>query len=172
MLVRRVQTLRNDATHAALSKRLIALAAAHRADGLVVGLPLRRGDKLWQHYNDSAMARRCRSLASTLSVLGAKQGLRVFLVDEAGTSAAAAAQLDMGPGRSRTAQRVEKKVDAMSATLILYQYCNRPREAMYVDPRKVFGPTAAAGGSKQAKKSNVTGADLPAAPADGVEDAL
>lgn len=132
------QTVRNEPTVSATCQRLIDLAASQRVDGIVVGIPLRAGDKIWQYYKDSGMARKCRAVANNLAILGQKHGLRVFLVDEAQTSRMASIMLDMEPGKSDASTKIAKQVDAMSATLILYEYFSKPEASRYVNPHKVF----------------------------------
>lgn len=101
-----------------LADAVAAVAAAHQADHVVVGLP--RG----MTGRDTASTARARAVAGALS----SHGLHVDLWDER-LSSAEAERLLVAAGRRRSQRRVER--DPVAATIILQGWLDanrRPRE--------------------------------------------
>lgn len=112
-----VETIPAAADPAQLASAVAAVAAAHRADHVVVGLP--RG----MSGRDTASTARARAVAAALR----GHGLHVDLWDER-LSSAEAERLLVAAGRRRNQRRVER--DRVAATIILQGWLDAhlPRE--------------------------------------------
>ncbi|KAG2489105.1 hypothetical protein HYH03_012331 [Edaphochlamys debaryana] len=152
-----------------VARAVLAAAAQHRVEGVLVGIPLQPGGSIVKPHTDSPVGRRCRSLAHTLALMGKEQGLPVYLYSERGTTRAAVKALGGNwQDRFTKQERQARRVDSESAAMLLRLYFGDPRRAVRVVPQPVLirksegrgegGPKSGAGvgpeeGAKEAGKA-------------------
>ncbi|GBF95571.1 hypothetical protein Rsub_08552 [Raphidocelis subcapitata] len=136
-----LRVARSGADAAAFMRELISEAQQRGAGGIVVGIPLRTGQRAGEPAKDSPQAARCRAFAESLSVVAAASGIDVFLCDEARTTAAAMLQSGLSAterlGNIGRKAKNENRIDAWSAAMLLTRFYQNPGSAVRVRLRSI-----------------------------------
>jgi len=133
--------LPNDVKNRGMFARQIVQAAVdHQASGILIGMPLdpfNPRSTLSNPNADSHHGRRCRWFAHSVAIVAQPQGIDVYLYDESETSTDALSVIGLygrakQEGLKSTRKRLEKKVDSLSAYLLLRKFYEAPGRAMRI----------------------------------------
>mmetsp|Transcript_7720 Transcript_7720/g.20578 ORF Transcript_7720/g.20578 Transcript_7720/m.20578 type:complete len:248 (-) Transcript_7720:512-1255(-) len=136
-----LQVLPNDVKNRGMFARQIVQAAVdHQASGILIGMPLdpfNPRSTLSNPNADSHHGRRCRWFAHSVAIVAQPQGIDVYLYDESETSTDALSVIGLygrakQEGLKSTRKRLEKKVDSLSAYLLLRKFYEAPGRAMRI----------------------------------------
>ncbi|GFR40236.1 hypothetical protein Agub_g804, partial [Astrephomene gubernaculifera] len=119
-----------------VARQILAEALAQGVTGVMVGIPIKPGGSIFKPHTDSPMGARCRSLAHTLALLGKQHGMPVYLYDETNTTRAVVKTLGYNwQDRMSYKEKMERRVDADSAAMLLRLYYSNPGHAIRIKPR-------------------------------------